>query len=199
MKTIIALLSSVLLLGLSAMQASATTTYTLTGSNTTLTGPFAQVLITRIDNTHATVEVDRLGTYLFGEVGLSTSGGSAFASGWDQAGYSEQGPKNLDGFGSYNSVSFEAPDGFANAYTVLHFLLTNTSGTDWTSDTEVLTANNLGRFAAVHIFNIDGSVTGFASTGGSVPPVPEPTTLLLLGAGLIGIAVCKKRQNAASV
>jgi hypothetical protein len=51
---------------------------------------------------------------------------------------------------------------------------------------------------AIHFCTASGSncgpLTGFASTGQSPPPVPEPGTLGLLGTGLIGIAGLVRRR-----
>jgi hypothetical protein len=52
-------------------------------------------------------------------------------------------------------------------------------------------------YSAAHVQNTgtDGKGNGWIGTGGNTTPVPEPATMLLLGAGLIGLGFFGRKQS----
>lgn len=116
---------------------------------------------------------------------------------------------NVDGFGGFNFI-IDNNDGFTSATDSISFTLTDLSGT-WATVGDVLAANNKGSFAEAHVFVqsanplCDGAcVTGFAGNEGStstdttpsdVEIIPEPSTFMLLGSGLVFVAGFARRWS----
>lgn len=192
-------------------------------SSVTGTGPYADVTVTNAaDGLSATIEFDSLtnggyvylmgdggtadlnvnGTYTLGTVTETNStGDSAFTPSFDK-----NAPGQVDGFGNFN-LSLNNNDGFTDSATMISFTITNTSGTPWTSDANVLTPNANGAVAAVHVFacavpctHAEGAAfTGFAAGSGNpvVPPqeIPEPSMVALLSIGLLGLGWSTARRR----
>ncbi len=216
-------LTCLVFLALGAPSASATPiTFTLTVPNTAMSGfpsPFVQVTISDLSGQSATVTATTTFSGV-GQAGYVMGDGGTFALNVNASSFSVAGITwvggngttnitqgaggQVDGFGNFNLV-LDNFDGFTRAVTSLTFTLTNTSSTAWTSNVDVLIANLGGSTAASHIFvsgtNCGGSpCTGFVGNGsgggGGQNTVPEPATITLTGAGLLGLVFRWKKRNA---
>jgi len=203
MKKIVFVLSMFLVL-LTAVSALADTIpYQINDPNAALQNggflpPYAEVSITvNGPSNQATVTVNRDGTYLIGDGGSfdlslkspATAGSFSWTGGNATTAFSTGNPGNISEFGFFN-LTIDDFDGFTRAVESLTFTLTKVSGT-WASASDVLIANSDGYLIAAHIFPPGGIDTGFAGNG---TPIPEPTTMLLLGSGLLGLAGFVRRR-----
>jgi hypothetical protein len=220
--TIVSLLVALLLTRPTPVLAD-TFTSTLDTGNSAIsgfTGPFGTVSVDLTSSTMATITFTSLtnggNIYLFGDGGtvdvninatsftLGTITGSNAGTGFTPGPFSDGGSGTVDGFGVFNQT-INSFDGFTHSSDTVTFTVTDTSGT-WASASNVLTPNGDGFDAAAHIFvtafpadAANGAIaTGFAAESGGTVTAPEPSSMLLLGMGILALAVLRKKRMTAA-
>ena len=196
-------------------QAKAVTVYTLTVGNSAISGyppPYGSVSVTLVGST-ATITFTAANTaafqYLFGNgssVDVNVNGGFTVGPitgtqlpGFTPTTYLNAGAKNVDGFGVFN-LTIDGGAGYTTSSNSITFTVTQTSGTPWATDADVLTANANGAFVAAHIFvaafpadpAAGALATGFAANGGAVNTPDGGTTVMLLGAALGALGMARR-------
>ena len=96
----------------------------------------------------------------------------------------------MDGFGNFDvTLSCCNP---SNAITSFSFTVSRTGG--FSSASQLFEANSSGAHFAIHIAPSNGNPTGFAADTGVPNEVPEPTSMLLLGSGLVTLAAGLRKR-----
>lgn len=96
----------------------------------------------------------------------------------------------MDGFGNFD-VTLSCCNA-SNAVTSFSFTVSRTGG--FSSASDLFEANSSGAHFAVHVAPSNGNPTGFAGDSGTPSEVPEPTSMLLLGSGLVTLAAGLRRR-----
>lgn len=161
-------------------------------------GPYAAVNVTRVDNTHATVEFLSLqaggNTYLLGGADayalnvrgtFSATLGSVApiaTPGFTAPVVSSVGAGNVNGWGTFN-LTVKMNDGYTQSTLGAIISLVATGGNTWLTDADVLIANNKGNLAAGHTFIAPGLTpsptsgalaTGFITGNSTSAPLCPP-------------------------
>ena len=96
----------------------------------------------------------------------------------------------MDGFGNFEvTLSCCNPQ---NGVTSFSFTVSRTGG--FSSASDLFEASSSGAHFAIHVAPSDGSPTGFAGDAGTPSEIPEPTSMLLLGTGLVTLAAGLRRR-----
>ena len=96
----------------------------------------------------------------------------------------------MDGFGNFDvTLSCCNP---ANAVTSFSFTVSRTGG--FSSASDLFEASSSGAHFAIHVAPTNGNPTGFAGDAGTPNEVPEPTSMLLLGSGLVTLAAGLRKR-----
>jgi hypothetical protein len=190
--------------GLGLQQARADFVSFLTASNGEPTGNYGTVTVSlNVATQTATITFDAntAGGFFFvdgGAAAVNLTGNSATAAFVSEAPASNFSnftfQANNDGFGKF-TVRLNDQDS-SHQISQIVFTVTNTSGTPWTSDSNVLAFNSQGFDASAHYIdnNISAPNTFFAGEGNGTITVPDGgATVMLLGVALGALGIARRR------
>ena len=176
-------------------------------NNTGTTGPWASVTLTDStylgkDSVHFVVDpiesafVNKgtnfgLQSFFFNEnTGFASSLkiGNSLPTGWAY----DYGSNNAGG--GFGKFAFEASGNGYNRANPLSFDVYNINGLDVSIANFSSVLSSEGSLFAAHIADYNGGQSAKFATDGSTAPVPEPGTMMLLGFGMLGLAIYGKRR-----
>ena len=106
----------------------------------------------------------------------------------------DYGFQNVSEWGGFNLTLNQDNGSPGDRATTISFSVTDLNGT-WSSDADVLDANNDGNIVAAHIIVPGGGFTGYASNGQGNNVPDSGTTALLLGGALSVIEVIRRKLS----
>ncbi len=170
----------------------------------TVPGPYAQVDVFVYSSGQASIEFTALNSYFISDVigvnlakeDTAVESSIVFSTNTGNNTFDSQSnnePANIHAlFGDFNLNLEFTKNGFDGRFKDVSFLLsggTVLNPITYTDAATILAFNSDGFDAYAHIFNVDGSITGFAAE------VPIPAALPLFGTGLLGLGLLGWRRK----
>jgi hypothetical protein len=198
--------AALLLVGLCSSAQADILTVDLTVANPNLAsqgaGPYANVTISG-SGTSWSVTATGLNNFVFGDSSVLDLNLNSSATLTAQAGFSQSAGGQVDGFGQFSFIVDDGP-GFSSPLTT--FTLNFTTSSSFANVAALLALNSDNADVAAHMaLATNTACTGFAANAGATQPtgspdnsactthVPEPSSLLLVGSAVLGLALAAPR------